>query len=200
VGSSRGKAGQFANRNDFGVPARQATPRGRAPESADGLPRNEEGRSGAAGDRTHGVGSAPSNVGSGSGGDVDTDFIGVGTSPVSQEGPTGATNGPDAATGTSADLTSAPDRPGRGRNQRGRVSPGADGAAANRTFDTVDHTGEDANTVQGGTNADTAGTAMAHKGPDDPSGTPLTGDEGEGPADTADIVARTPAGPKGRRR
>lgn len=97
VGSSTRKAGQFASRRDFGVPARRATPSGRAPDSAVGLPRNEEGRSGAAGDRTHGVGSAPSNVGSGSGGDVDTDYIGVGTQPVSQEGPDGAVDGPDAA-------------------------------------------------------------------------------------------------------
>lgn len=149
VGSNRRKAGTFASRNDFGVPARRATPRGRAPESADGLPRNEEGRSGAAGDRTHGVGSAPSNVGSGSGGDVDTDLVGVGvgTGPVSQRGPTGPTGGPDDATDPSGDFASAPDHPARGSNETGRIPPGAHGAAATRTYDTVDHSGEDANTT-----------------------------------------------------
>jgi hypothetical protein len=165
VGSSSVKAGQFAGRRDFGVPASRATPSGRAPDSAVGLPRNEEGRSGAAGDRTHGVGSAPSNVGSGSGGDLDTDFVGVGTGPVSQEGPDGAVDGPDAATDPSGDFASAPDRPARGRNQKGHIEPGAHGAAGTRTFDTVDHTGEDANTVQGGTNADTADVATRAPAP-----------------------------------
>jgi hypothetical protein len=157
VGSSGRKAAEFASRRDFGVPARRAKPRGRAPDSAVGLPRNEEGRSGAAGVRTHGVGSAPSNVGSGSGGDLDTDFIGVGSSPVSQQGPTGPTNGPDAATDPSGDFASAPDRPARGRNEKGRIPPGAHGAASTRTYDTVDHSGEDANTIQRGSDTDAAG-------------------------------------------
>jgi hypothetical protein len=123
VGSSSRKAGQFAGRNDFGVPARRATPSGRAPDSAFGLPRNENGRSGEAGDRTHGVGSAPSNTGSGSGGDVDTDYIGVGVGPVSQAPPSGDTSGPDAATGNSGDFASAPDRSARGRDQLGSGAP-----------------------------------------------------------------------------
>ena len=156
VGSSGRKAAEFASRRDFGVPARRAKPRGRAPDSAVGLPRNEEGRSGAAGVRTHGVGSAPSNVGSGSGGDLDTDFIGVGSSPVSQQGPTGPTNGPDAATDPSGDFASAPIAPPAAATKRAAFRL-AHGAASTRTYDTVDHSGEDANTIQRGSDTDAAG-------------------------------------------
>lgn len=132
VGSDRAAATRVGGRTDFGTPARKAKPRGRSPDSAEGLPRNQQGRSGDAGDRTHGVGTAPAGPGSGSGGDVDTDFIGVGIDPVAQNPPTGVTKGPASTSGGSEEFASGP--PARGEN---RLPPGTHGAAPDRTYDTA---------------------------------------------------------------
>lgn len=151
VGSSRKAAAEFADRKDFGTPAAKAAPRGRGRDSAEGLPRNEQGRSGDAGDRTHGVGSAPSGPGSGSGGDLDTDFVGVGISPVAQDAPTAMTAGPASTTG-------GPDEFDRGGPARGEnaLPTGSHGAAPLVRGSTLDHTGDDADTVRGGLSAEAA--------------------------------------------
>lgn len=155
IGSSRRAAVTYAQKNDFGVPEDRAIPRGRDKTSASGLPRNEEGRSGAAGDRTHGVGSAPAGPGSGSGGDLDADIIGLdGAGGIAQNPASGDTSGPDASTGSSDEFASG----GHARGENA-IKPGTHGAFSNRVFDTVDHSGEDASTVQGGVSADSAGTA-----------------------------------------
>ena len=125
VGSSGRKAAQFASRRDFGVPARRATPRGRAPDSAVGLPRNEEGRSGAAGDRTHGVGLAPlqrrqrQRRGPGHRLHRRRQRPGFPARPHRPDQRPGRRDGPQWR------LRQRPDRPARGRNQKGRIRPRA---------------------------------------------------------------------------
>ena len=62
-------------------------------------------RSGSTGTRTTGVGSAGTTPGSGSGGEVDTDLIGLDGSGggVSSDGTIGRTKGPDITTGRGSD-------------------------------------------------------------------------------------------------
>jgi hypothetical protein len=109
------------------------------------MPRNEEGRAGEIGDRTHGVGSAPSGPGSGSGGDLDPDFVGLGPNGgIAQEPPTGDVSGPDANFGTGDEFASGGHA--EGLNQ---LPPGTHAAASTEVFDTVDHSGEDLSTRDG---------------------------------------------------
>ncbi len=73
-------------------------------------------RAGAGGDRTSGVGGTRSGPGSSSGGDLDTDIVGVGTGGrgVAASGKVDEPPGPDDATGTSRDFASG--APSQGGN------------------------------------------------------------------------------------
>jgi len=150
VGSERRP--KVGGKGDFGIPAKHA----RAPLPDGGREKGfEQGtgpmRSGARGVREAGVGHAPGPVGTGSGGDVDPDVIGVGTGRgVAASPASGRTQGPDITEGGSAPFASGP--PAKGRNQ-GRA--GTHGAAKRVRGSTVDHSGGDATTSGAGTGADT---------------------------------------------
>jgi hypothetical protein len=96
VGSDRSAAAHFAGHGDFGIPAGDA---GRFPDVAAEAKYQPAGdhqsdprppRSGGDEDRESGVGGFDSGPGSNSGGDLDTDVVGVGTHGVGI-----ATSGPD---------------------------------------------------------------------------------------------------------
>src|SRR5438045_7656247 len=80
-------------------------------------------RSGASGKRTIGVGSTEGPDGKGSGGEVDTDIIGLDGrgGGVSSDGELGNTVGPDNTTGNSSEFASGP--PAKGEH-RARYTPG----------------------------------------------------------------------------
>src|SRR5438045_9720353 len=79
VGSDPSAAENFAEKHDFGIPSEDAAP-DMTVEDRDfpGRPAgNKRTRSGASGKRTIGVGSTEGTDGKGSGGEVDTDLIGM---------------------------------------------------------------------------------------------------------------------------
>lgn len=97
VGGSKSAARNFADKGDFGIPVDQAQAGGA--EEVEG--RETDRRplmSGSQGSRVHGVGSPQrGKPGSGSGGDVDTDIIGLDGSGggTGASGEIGRTKGPD---------------------------------------------------------------------------------------------------------
>jgi hypothetical protein len=91
--------------------------------------------------RTSGVGAPPGPPGSGSGGDLDADFIGFdGRGGVAKDPGERRTKGPDITEGGSAPFASGP--PARGENER---RPGGVGGPR-PVLDTVDHSGGDVTT------------------------------------------------------
>jgi hypothetical protein len=124
VGSDPDAARNFASEGDFGIPSEDAAP-DMTVEDRDypGRPAgNLRTRSGAGGKRTVGVGSTEGPDGKGSGGDVDSDIIGLGTAGgVSSDGEIGAKPGPDDTDGSSNEFASGP--PAKGEN-RARYQPG----------------------------------------------------------------------------
>jgi hypothetical protein len=130
VGSDPGAAKHFAEKNDFGIPAKQAKPGQQ--EVIDGslddrplgtrLPANDPD-----GVRDTGVGGPDSGPGSFSGGDVDPDVIGVGSGTGISAAPVGHdedTSGPDE-TETGVDNL-ADGHPAKGENN---LPPGTHGAS-----------------------------------------------------------------------
>src|SRR5207248_1981192 len=124
VGSDPSAAENFAEKHDFGIPSEDAAP-DMTVEDRDfpGRPAgNKRTRSGASGRRTVGVGSTEGPDGKGSGGEVDSDIIGVGTGGgVSSDGEIGKPSGPDDSDGSSNEFASGP--PAKGEN-RARYAPG----------------------------------------------------------------------------
>jgi hypothetical protein len=118
VGSDRSAAEHFAGKRDFGIPAEGA---GRFTEVAEEAKYQPAGdhhsdprplRSGGQGTRESGVGGVDSGPGSSSGGDLDTDLIGVGTggTGIAEAGPDERTDGADM-TDEGSHLTSHPHKP-----------------------------------------------------------------------------------------
>ena len=153
--ATAGKVGSDPNapvggKLDFGIPASQV----KAPLSDGGREKGvEQGtgpmRSGNRAVRTSGVGHPPGRAGTGSGGDIDTDVVGLGgRGGVAASPASGRTSGPDITEGGSAPFASGP--PARGKNQR---RPGAHGTAQRVRGSTVDRTGGDASTTGPETNA-----------------------------------------------
>jgi hypothetical protein len=101
-------------------------------------------RSGASGLRDSGVGHTPGAPGTGSGGDLDPDFIGLdGKGGLSASPASGRTSGPDITEGGSAPFASGP--PAEGENE---LRPGTHGAPSEVVRgSTVDRTGGDASTT-----------------------------------------------------
>jgi hypothetical protein len=141
-GSDPASAKNVGAEGDFGVPVGTGPSRERdyvsgntkASDPGNAQPRSSEfdGR------RTAGAGSRFSGDGSGSGGDIDPDFIGVGTggSGVAASGPRGG-SGPDDSDGSSNEMASG--GPAEGRNQVGVHHVGGDkrvqGTTINRDAD-----------------------------------------------------------------
>lgn len=143
VGSShQAAAKEPGGAHDFGIPARQATmdsfPGGRAkgPDAGTGPMRSDaEGR------RTVGVGAPPGSDGAGSGGDVDTDVIGLdGRGGIAGDPTERRSVGPDITQGESDAFASGP--PAAGHAAPAKKQPLSDRPA----FDTVDHSGGDVTT------------------------------------------------------
>ena len=124
VGSDPNAAGNFAEKHDFGIPSEDAAP-DMTVEDRDfpGRPAgSKRTRSGASGKRTIGVGSTEGPDGKGSGGEVDTDIIGLGSGGgVASDGVVGRPAGPDDSDGSSNEFASGP--PAKGEN-RARYAPG----------------------------------------------------------------------------
>jgi hypothetical protein len=125
VGSDPNAAGNFAEKHDFGIPSEDAAP-DMTVEDRDypGRPAgSKRTRSGASGKRTVGVGSTEGPDGKGSGGEVDTDLIGLDGSGggVASDGVIGKPPGPDDSDGSSNEFASGP--PAKGEN-RARYRPG----------------------------------------------------------------------------
>jgi len=119
VGSDRSAAAHFAEGHDFGIPAREA---GKRTDVADEVKYQPAGdhlqdprppRSGDQGTRDSGVGGVNSGPGSSSGGDLDTDLIGVGThgSGISAAGPDNRKTGPDMVQAEPAPRSAPPHQP-----------------------------------------------------------------------------------------
>jgi hypothetical protein len=154
VGSDRSADRKIGGKLDFGIPAEKA----RAPLPDGGLEKGpEQGtgpmRSGATGTRTSGVGHAPGRPGAGSGGDLDTDFIGLdGQGGVSARPASGRTKGPDITEGGNEPFARGP--PAKGENE---LPAGTHGVAPEIVIgSTVDHSGGDAATTGMGGGADSA--------------------------------------------
>src|SRR5215208_8257592 len=112
VGSDPNAAENFAEKHDFGIPSEDAAP-DMTIEDRDypGRPAgSKKTRSGASGRRTVGVGSTEGPDGKGSGGEVDTDLIGLDGSGggVASDGSKPTCRGPDASDGTSNEFASGP--------------------------------------------------------------------------------------------
>jgi hypothetical protein len=159
VGSDRGAAAHFAGNRDFGIPAEGA---GRFTEVAeeakyqpggDHLSDPRPARSGESANRESGVGGVNAGPGSSSGGDIDTDFVGVGTHGIglSESGPDVRTTGPDMTQGGTPHHDPHPHRPRK--KMRG---------------DTVDRSGGDATTT--GEGMGSGGLETADRGDDAAAG------------------------------
>ncbi|MDB5174373.1 MAG: hypothetical protein JWN51_3146 [Phycisphaerales bacterium] len=142
VGSSTKAADRVGGALDFGIPADRA----RGPVEPGGYGKGPDPgtgpmRSDSRGVRTTGVGWAPGPDGAGSGGDVDSDIIGLdGRGGVALDPGERRTQGPDITEGGSAAFASG--RPAPGRNERPRGGVGG----PRPVLDTVDHSGGDATT------------------------------------------------------
>lgn len=141
VGSDRAADKDIGGKGDFGIPAGQAI----APQPIGGRDKGpEQGtgymRSGASGLRESGVGHVPGAPGTGSGGDLDPDFIGLdGKGGLSASPASGRTTGPDITEGGSAAFASGP--PAQGENELPTGTHGAPSEIVRGS--TVDHTGGD---------------------------------------------------------
>lgn len=170
VGSDRSADREVGGKLDFGIPAAKA----RTPLPDGGLEKGpEQGtgpmRSGASGTRTSGVGHAPGRPGTGSGGDLDTDFIGLDhKGGIAARPPSGRTKGPDITEGGSAPFASGP--PAKGENG---LPAGTHGLAPEIVKgSTVDRSGGDAATTGMGGGADAA--------TDSPDQSEISSDEASG--------------------
>ncbi len=125
VGSDRKAARKFAGKGDFGIPADASRRDPKLPQMDPAVPERPAGAklTDTDGLRIHGVGGDPdSGPGASSGGDLDTDIIGLDGSGggVAQSGTIGNTEGPDiTAAGATDPDTVKPTRrhPKTGRNR-----------------------------------------------------------------------------------
>jgi len=144
-GSDPDAISQIGGKGDFGVPESDVNERTYTSENTKASdPGAAHPRSGSQGVRVSGVGGMASGPGASSGGDVDSDLIGVGTggTTVGTSGQIHEKPGPDDATGTSSDFASGP--PAQGKNQ---THVGQVGGDIEVEGSTVDNTGGDRNTT-----------------------------------------------------
>jgi hypothetical protein len=118
-GSNPEDARKVGGAGDFGVSEKDVNERQYTSANTKASdPGAAQPHAGAQGGRTSGVGGNASGPGSSSGGDVDTDIVGVGTggSTISASGVTHRPPGPDDSDGSSGEFASGP--PAKGENQR----------------------------------------------------------------------------------
>jgi hypothetical protein len=150
VGSDSKAAKAMGGTSDFGVS--ESDTRGRAYTSANTRASDRGAAQPHAGEdegRVAGVGGNASGVGASSGGDLDTDFVGVGTGGggISASGPD-ESMGAAESTGTARDFASGPPT----KNSKGPKAGKVEGS-------TVDQTGGDIETTAAGRGADAASRA-----------------------------------------
>lgn len=122
--------------------------------------------------RDHGAGAPDSGPGSGSAGDLDTDFVGVaGGSGIAASGTVGRRPGPDDSDGSSNEFASG--RPAQGRNQDHVGEVGGD----KRIRGTI-VTGDEDQSVNAGEGADDVTNVQARR--DDSFATEITSGEARG--------------------
>jgi hypothetical protein len=116
-GSDPEAARRVGGKGDFGVSADEEPERSYVSQNTKASDRGAaQPHAGSAGGRVAGVGGHDSGPGSSSGGDIDTDVVGVGTGRgLSASGPSQRPPGPDDSHGTSEDFASG--KPGEGKNQ-----------------------------------------------------------------------------------
>ncbi|HET6250120.1 MAG TPA: hypothetical protein VFE47_20685 [Tepidisphaeraceae bacterium] len=141
VGSDLEAAKRTGGKLDFGIPASAAKvdPGGRAkgPEQGTGPMRGGTG-----GTRTTGVGAPGGTDGAGSGGDIDTDIIGL-------DGRGGLAGDPGEHRTQGADMSFARNQSAgeKSQSKRSHASVTRRSASDRRTLDTVDHSGGDVTTT-----------------------------------------------------
>ena len=172
VGSDPNAAHEFGGKGDFGIPARSAIVTAHDGEIEGRPAGSAPGNTGARGVRDTGVGSPAGEPGHASGGDLDTDWIGLdGRGGLSAKPVNGHTDGPDDA-GNPSD-TFASGKPSTGHS---KFKPDSHGAGPSAQGDYVDHSGTDTSTVNPGA----AGSVNAARGEDPGAEGEITGDEATG--------------------
>jgi hypothetical protein len=184
VGSDRAADREIGGKLDFGIPASQVSAplpdggREKGPEPGTGPM-----RSGTRAVRDSGVGHAPGNPGTGSGGDLDPDFIGLdGKGGLSARPASGRTQGPDITEGGSAPFASGP--PARGDNELPAGTHGAPPQIVRGS--TVDRGGGDASTTGPASGADSTLSPTAYPRldvPDDEAAGEISSDDAGEPAE-----------------
>lgn len=166
VGSDRAADQEIGGKGDFGIPATRANApvpiggRDKGPEQGTGYE-----RSGASGVRASGVGHAPGAPGTGSGGDLDPDFIGLdGKGGVAASPGERKTSGPDMTDGRSDAFASGP--PAKGENQLPAGTHGAPSQIVRGS--TVDRSGGDASTTGSGMGSDSTESVASFSDQDIP--------------------------------
>jgi hypothetical protein len=174
VGADPKAARKVGGKGDFGVPeggsradrqyvseeTKANDPGGRPPHSYDMAGEPDDG------ERVTGVGGSASGVGSSSGGDVDTDLIGVAGAPVSQAGPDDRKSGPDMVEGdrNPSDTFASRAPAKRGTAARGKpAGKPAEAPKARRRGTSIDRSGGDVSTTGSGGGAG----AVTNPNPDD---------------------------------
>jgi hypothetical protein len=150
--TSSGKVGtdpqalkDFGGKGDFGIPVRDSVVRAHEDDIESRPAGSAPGYSGSKGVRITGVGSAGGEPGHDSGGDIDTDFIGLdghGGLAAKPVGHHDKIDGPDEA-GEPSDTFAS----GKHAEGRHNLSPGRHGTAPYSPGDYVDHSGTDTSTV-----------------------------------------------------
>jgi hypothetical protein len=176
VGSDREAVEEFGGKGDFGIPARDNVARAKEGEIEGRPAGSAPGYSGDAGDRTTGVGSMGGPPGKDSGGDVDTDVIGLdGWGGLAAKAPGREEITPaNTSDGSSDTFASGPHAAGRNT-----IKPGTHGSAPNPHGDSVDHSGLDSSAV----NPNAAGAVNPNRGAEPGAEDEITADEAAGDLD-----------------
>jgi hypothetical protein len=172
VGSDPRAVDEVGGKGDFGIPARDNVARAREGEIEGRPAGSAPGYSGDAGARTTGVGSMGGPPGKDSGGDIDTDIIGLdGRGGLAAKPPRSDVTDADATDGSSDTFAS-----GRHAVGRNTIKPGTHGSAPRPHGDSVDHSGQDSSAV----NPNAAGAVNSTRGEDPGAEVEITGDEASG--------------------
>jgi hypothetical protein len=175
VGSDPAAVEKIGGKGDFGIPARDNLARAKEGEIEGRPAGSAPGYSGDAGARTTGVGSLGGPPGTDSGGDIDTDIIGLdGRGGLAAKSTRDDVLGADETEGSSDTFAS-----GRHAAGRNTIKPGSHGSAPRPHGDSVDHSGQDSSAVS----PNAAGAVNSMRGEDPGAEGEITGDEAAGDLD-----------------
>jgi hypothetical protein len=175
VGTDPKALKNVGGKGDFGIPARDNVARAKEGEIEGRPAGSAPGYSGDAGARTTGVGSRGGPPGTDSGGDIDTDFIGLdGRGGLAAKSAHETVSAAEASDGSSDVFAS-----GGHASGRNTIKPGTHGAAPSTHGDTADHSGQDASAV----NPNAAGSVTPARGEEPGAEGEITADEASGDLD-----------------